>query len=119
MSFELTPRTIAVDATTAANLFNYLTELYGEFLPTGDGSTTIKTMGAFWDNVEQTRLRAADIIMGSIIGTKLTDGRVAFTCLWQSDLAAAFDAGQLQGNIQQLSNDELAALTPLQPSVDN
>jgi len=112
MSFEPTPRTIAVDAVTAANLFTYLTEQYGEFLPTGDFSSTVKTIGAFWDDTEQTRLRAADIVMGTIVGQRLTDGRVAFTCLWQSDVATAFDAGQLQGNIQQLSYDELKTLLP-------
>jgi hypothetical protein len=42
----------------------------------------------------------------------LTDGRVAFTCLWQSDVARAFDAGQLQGNIQQLNAEELQLLLP-------
>ena len=115
MSFESTPRTIAVDAVTAANLFTYLTQQYGEFLPTGNGSSIIRTIGAFWDDVTQTRLWAANPATGSIAGQRLTDGRVAFTCLWQSDVARAFDAGQLQGNIQQLSYDELK---PLLPQVD-
>ena len=112
MSFELTPRTIVVDAVTAANLFPLLTQQYGEYLPTGDGSSTVRTIGAFWDNTEQTRLRAADINMGTIVGLRLTDGRVAFTCLWQADLAAIFDQGQIPGNIQQLSYDQLQTLLP-------
>jgi hypothetical protein len=112
MSFELTPRTIAVDAGTAAYLFPLLTREYGEYLPTGDGTIAIKTIGAFWDNTEHTRWRAADIGRGTIVGSKLTDGRVAFTCLWQADLAANFDLGQIPGNIEQLSYDQLQALLP-------
>ena len=117
MSFESTPRIIAVDAVTAANLFTYLTQQNGEYLPTGDGTANVKTIGAFWDDTEHTRLWAADIVGGSIAGQRLVDGRVAFTCLWQSDVAAAFDAGQLQGNIQQLSIDEFTALTPQPPAI--
>ena len=112
MSFELTPRMIAVDAVTAANLFPVLTQQYGEFLLTGDGSTTVKTIGAFWDDTDRTRLRAADIGMGTIVGQKLSDGRLAFLCLWQADLAAAFDQGLIPGNLQMLSRDEFQALLP-------
>jgi hypothetical protein len=36
---------------------------------------------------------------------------VAFTCLWQSDLAAAFDAGDIEG-VAELSAEELAGLMP-------
>jgi len=112
MSFELTPRIIAVDAGTAASLFPVLTQQYGEELPTGDGSTTVKTIGAFWDDTEQTRLRAADINMGTIVGQRLTDGRLAFTCLWQFRVAYAFDQGQIPGNIQQLTYEQLQSLLP-------
>jgi hypothetical protein len=49
---------------------------------------------------------------GTITGQPLTDGRVAFTCLWQSDLAAAFDRGDIAG-VAELSAEELAGLTPV------
>jgi hypothetical protein len=44
-------------------------------------------------------------------GQPLSNGRVAFTCLWQSDLAAAFDRGDIEG-VAELSADELAGLMP-------
>ena len=117
MSFELIPRIIAVDGETVANFYTVYTDNYGEYLPTGDMTTSIKTIGAYWDDTAQTRLRAVNVANGDIVGIKLKDGRVAFTCLWQSNLAAAFDAGQLQGNIQQLSINELTALTPQPPAI--
>jgi hypothetical protein len=51
------------------------------------------------------------MLRGNIVGQPLTDGRVAYTCLWQSDLAAAFDAGGIEG-VEELSAEELAELTP-------
>ena len=48
---------------------------------------------------------------GSIAPTVLTDGRLAYRCLWQADLAAAFDAGQIAG-AEELTEQQLAELTP-------
>ena len=48
---------------------------------------------------------------GSIAPTVLTDGRLAYRCLWQADLAAAFDAGQITG-AEELTEQQLADLTP-------
>jgi hypothetical protein len=58
-----------------------------------------------------TALTATD---GTITGQPLTDGRVAYTCLWQADLAAAFDRGDIKG-VEELTGEQLADLTP-QPS---
>jgi hypothetical protein len=109
MSYELTLRTIAVAPASVATLFPALLAQYGEALP--DGPRSIKTVGGHWDDSAQTRIRAASLIDGTITGQVLTDGRVAFTCLWQADLAAAFDAGGIEG-VEQLTEEQLAELTP-------
>ena len=109
MSYELTARTIAVSPEAVATLFPQLLAQYGEPLP--DGSESVATIGGHWDDAAKTRVRAASLHKGTITGQPLTDGRVAFTCLWQSDLAAAFDAGQI-ASVEQLTEEELFALTP-------
>jgi hypothetical protein len=109
MGFEPTSRTIAVAPAAVATLFPALLAQYGEALP--DGPRSIVTIGGHWDDSAQTRIRAASLTDGTITGQVLTDGRVAFTCLWQSDLAVAFDAGGIEG-VEQLTDEQLAALTP-------
>lgn len=109
MSYELTARTIAVAPEAVATLFPALLAQYGEALP--DGSESVLTIGGHWDDTAQTRLRAASLHKGTITGQPLTDGRVAFTCLWQSDLASAFDAGQIVG-VEELTQLQLVQLTP-------
>jgi hypothetical protein len=110
MSYETTDRTIAVAPNAVATLFPALLAQYGEALP--DGPRSINTIGGHWDDSDKTRIRAASLNDGTITGQVLKDGRVAFTCLWQADLAAAFDAGGIEG-AQELSAEELAALTPI------
>jgi hypothetical protein len=107
--FETTERTIAVAPAAVATLFPALLAQYGEPLP--DGAESVLTIGGHWDDAAQTRLRAASLHKGPITGPPLSDGRVAFTCLWQADLAAAFDAGGIEG-VEQLSAEQLAELTP-------
>ena len=109
MSYEPTGRTIAVSPEAVATLFPQLLAQYGEPLP--DGSESVLTIGGHWDDAAQTRLRAASLHKGTITGQPLSDGRVAFTCLWQADLAAAFDAGQITG-AEELTEQQLADLTP-------
>jgi hypothetical protein len=109
MSYEPTSRTIAVAPEAVETLFPQLLAQYGEPLP--DGAESVLTIGGHWDDAAQTRLRAASLHKGTITGQPLTDGRVAFTCLWQADLAAAFDAGGIEG-VEQLTEDQLAELTP-------
>ena len=109
MSYELTNRTIAVDPEAVATLFPALLAQFGEALP--DGAESITTIGGHWDDTAQTRIRAASLHKGTIIGQPLSDGRVAFTCLWQADLAAAFDAGEIEG-VEELTSEQLANLTP-------
>jgi hypothetical protein len=107
MSYELTSRTIAVAPEAVATLFPALLAQYGEPLP--DGSESVLTIGGHWDDAAQTRLRAASLHKGTITGQPLSDGRVAFTCLWQADLAAAFDAGEIEG-VEELTSEQLADL---------
>jgi hypothetical protein len=110
MSYELISRTIALDPEAVATLFPALLAQYGEPLP--DGAESIVTIGGHWDDSDKTRIRAASLHKGTITGQPLTDGRVAFTCLWQSDLAAAFDRGEIEG-VAELSAEGLAGLTPV------
>ena len=110
MSYELTSRTIALNPEAVATLFPALLAQYGEPLP--DGAESITTIGGHWDDSDKTRIRAASLHKGTITGQPLTDGRVAFTCLWQADLAAAFDAGDIEG-VAELRAEELAGLMPV------
>lgn len=114
VSYETTSRTIALNPEAVATLFPALLAQYGEALP--DGAESILTIGGHWDDSAQTRIRAASLHKGTITGQPLTDGRVAFTCLWQSDLAAAFDRGDIEG-VAELTAEELTTLSP-QPSTD-
>jgi hypothetical protein len=109
MNHEQTQRTIAVAPEAVATLFPQLLAQYGEALQ--DGAESILTIGGHWDDSDKTRIRAASLHKGTITGQPLTDGRVAFTCLWQSDLAAAFDRGDIAG-VAELSAEELAGLMP-------
>ena len=109
MNHEQTQRTIAVSPDSVATLFPQLLAQYGEELSYGSGST--RTIGAFWNDAEKTSVYAASMERGNIVGKPLTDGRVAFTCLWQSDLATAFDRGEIEGGAE-LSAEELAGLVP-------
>lgn len=107
MSFETTERIVAVQPDDVETLFSALLAQFGEELP--DGSRMIPTIGAHWDDSAHTRIRAASLTKPTITGQPLTDGRVCFRCLWQSDLAAAYDAGEVPG-VEQLSDEQLAAL---------
>ena len=109
MNYELTARTIAVSPEAVATLFPQLLAQYGEALP--DGAESVVTIGGHWDDGAKNRIRAASLHKGTITGQPLTDGRVAFTCLWQADLAAAFDAGEIAG-AEELTQLQLAQLTP-------
>ena len=109
MNHEQNQRTIAVSPDSVATLFPQLLAQYGEELSYGSGRT--RTIGAFWNDAEKTSVYAASMERGNIVGQPLTDGRVAFTCLWQADLAAAFDRGDIAG-VAELSAEELAGLTP-------
>jgi hypothetical protein len=109
MAFESTDRIIAVSPEAVATLFPQLLAQYGEELP--DAGRQVLTIGGHYDDAAKTRIRAASLTDGTITGQPLTDGRVAFRCLWQADLAAAFDAGQIEG-AKELSEAMLLALTP-------
>jgi hypothetical protein len=109
MSFELTERIIAVAPQNVETLFPQLLEQYGENLP--DGNLNIRTIGGHWDDAAKTRIRAASLTDGTITGQLLTNGKLAFRCLWQSDLAKDFDDGKITG-VEELTPEQLAALTP-------
>jgi len=108
MSFESTERIMAAPANAVSVMFQGLLDQYGETLP--DGNRSIRTIGGHWDNAEKTRIRAASLTDGTITGQPLTDGRVAFCCLWQSNLAKDFDDGKING-VEELTEAQLAALT--------
>jgi hypothetical protein len=113
-NFEPTERIIAVPAEAVGTMFPQLLAQYGQELP--DAGRNVLTIGGHWDDADKTRIRAASLTDGTITGTPLTDGRVAFRCLWQADLAAAFDAGEIAG-VEELDAAELSTLTP-QPSTE-
>jgi hypothetical protein len=108
-NFETTERIIAVPADAVSTMFPTLLAQYGQELP--DAGRSILTIGGHWDDADKTRIRAASLADGTITGMPLTDGRVAYRCLWQADLAAAFDAGQIAA-AEQLTEQQLAGLTP-------
>ena len=109
MNFEPLERIVAIAPQEIETLFPQLLAEYGEELP--DGNRTILTIGGHYDDADRTRIRAASLTDGTITGLPLTDGRLAFRCLWQADLAAAFDAGEITG-VEQLTEEQLASLTP-------
>lgn len=108
-NFEQTERIVAVSPQDMEALFIDLLNTYGQDVQ--DGPRRIRTIGAHWSDTERTIIRAASLADGTITGQPLTDGRVAFRCLWQAELAAAFDAGEIAG-VEELDQAELAALTP-------
>jgi hypothetical protein len=112
-NFETTERIIAVPASAVSTMFPTLLAQYGQELP--DAGRSILTIGGHWDDAAKTRIRAASLTDGTITGQPLTDGRLAFRCLWQANLAAAFDAGEITG-AEQLTEQQLSSLTP-QPEV--
>ncbi|NBW15260.1 MAG: hypothetical protein EBR82_45430 [Caulobacteraceae bacterium] len=111
-NFEQIERIIAVPASAVSTMFPDLLAQYGEELSYGSGTT--RTIGAFWNDAAKTSIYAASIERGNIAPQPLTDGRLAFRCLWQADLAAAFDAGEIDG-VEQLTEAQLSTLIP-QPS---
>jgi hypothetical protein len=108
-NFEPTERIIAVPAEAVATMFPALLAQYGQELP--DAGRNVLTIGGHYDDAAKSRIRAASLTDGTITGMPLTDGRVAFRCLWQADLAAAFDAGEIDG-VEELTEQQLADLTP-------
>ena len=92
MSFELTERIFAVSPSDLGALHDELLQKYGEFLPSHKG--TVLTVAAHWDDTSNTKIRGGSLIGGTISPIPLTDGRVAFRCLWQSDLIDAFENGE-------------------------
>jgi hypothetical protein len=109
MAFEQTERIIAVAADAVGTLFPDLLNSYGEYL--NDGPRRIKTIGAFYGDAARTVMGAASLADGTIAPQVLTDSRLAFRCLWQADLAAAFDEGAITG-VEELTEEQLAALLP-------
>ena len=114
MSYETTSRIIALTPETVSTLFPVLLAQYGEELP--DASESIVTIGGHWDDSDKTRIRAASLHKGTITGQPLSDGRVAYTCLWQSDLAKAFDRGEIEG-VEELTEEQLEDLKGVETEI--
>lgn len=109
MSFENTERIAAIAPELVGTIFPQLLAQFGELMP--DGDREILTIGAHWDDTARTIKRAASLTDGTITGIPLTDGRVAFRCLWQSDLVTAWEAGQLP-DVEELTEEQFQALQP-------
>ncbi len=109
MHFETTERIIAVAPEIVETLFPQLLAQYGKFLP--DAGRQVLTIGGHWDDVAKTRIRAASLYDGTIAGQILTNGKLAFRCLWQSELAKDFDDGKISG-VEELTQEQLTALIP-------
>lgn len=107
MSFEAIERIIAVNPDNVQEIFTSLLQQYGEDLP--DGNKTIRTIGAHWDDFPNTKKRAASLTDGTITAQPLIDGRLAFRCLWQSDLVIAYENGQIP-EVEELTEEEYQAL---------
>jgi hypothetical protein len=108
MSFEIKERIVAISPTVIQSMYPYLLEKYGEVLP--DGKKNIVTIGAHWDDAEKTKMRAASLVDGTIVGLNLNDGRVAFKCLWQSNLIEAFNNGEIS-EVEEITEKQLNDLT--------
>ena len=107
MSFQTSERIFALAAEAVPAVF---TQLHGQFAePLPDGPSEVLTIGAHWDDEAHTRMRAASLDAGTIRPMPLSDGRVAYRCLWQEDLAAHFDAQGLAG-VEELTEEQLEAL---------
>jgi hypothetical protein len=109
MSYETTDRIITVVPEAVQTLFSQLLAQYGEALP--DAGRQIVTIGGHWDDADKTRIRAASLTNGTITGQLLTNGKLAFRCLWQADLAKDFDDGKVAG-VEEITQEQLTALTP-------
>ena len=109
MSFETHTRNAAIAPADIDTVFTALSAQYGAYLP--DGDQVVRTIGAHWDDTAHTRKRAASLTAGTITGQPLTDGRVAFRCLWQTDLVAAFLNGDVP-EVEELTDEELQNLLP-------
>jgi hypothetical protein len=109
MSFELTERNLAILPQDLEAAFPSLVAMFGEELP--DGSETVRTIGAHWDDGAKTRIRAASLEKGTITGIPLKDGRLLFRCLWQVDLVAAYEAGAIP-QAEELTDEQVQALLP-------
>jgi hypothetical protein len=108
-NFEPTERVIAVSPQDVETLFVDLLNVYG--VEVQDGPRRIKTLGAHWDDAEKTRIRAASLADGTITPQPLTDGRVAFRCLWPAALVEAYEDGAIDG-VEELTEEQLAELLP-------
>ena len=109
--FENDERIISVAAENVATLFPLLLAQFGEDLP--DNGKMIRTIGGHWDDTAKTRKRAAKFPT-TITGIMLKDLRIAFIALWQSDLAAAYDAGQIP-EAEQLTPKQFQSLILTSP----
>ena len=113
INFETTERIAAVPPSLMQVMYPQLLEQYGEYLT--DNKRQILTICGNCDDDAKTRIRAASLDNGTIKPIPLKDGRVAFRFLWQKDLAAAFDAGQIDG-VEQLTTNQYLALLPDAPT---
>lgn len=108
MKFETTERIFAIHPSKLDAFLLDAISKFGENLP--DGRQVLRTIAGHWDNSTKTRIRAASLQSGSISGTLLSDGRIAFICLWQSDLIRDFEDGNIP-DIDELTIDQFTQLS--------
>ena len=106
MSFSTTPRIFVLEPDDVSAVLFDLQSKYAEDL--NDGKSVVKTIGAHWDNVEQTKLRAAQYPT-TCPPMMLTNGKVAFRCLWQQDAIEAFEDGQYP-QVEEITQQEFEQL---------
>lgn len=101
--FEQTEKIFALAASDVISIVVGLRNQYGVDV---DG---IKTIAAYWDDENKTRLRYGSLTNGTVSGTPLSDGRVAFSALWPSALIEDFNNGLIT-DVEELSELDLEAL---------
>jgi hypothetical protein len=106
MSFSTTPRIFMLQPDDIPNVLADLQSKYGEDLP--DGKSVVRTIGAHWDDMGQTKLRAAQYPV-TCPPMMLTNGKVAFRCLWQQDAIEAFENGEYP-QAQEITQQEFEDL---------
>lgn len=107
MRFDEKERIFAIHPSHLDEIASNAVAEFGEII--SDDKQTIRTIAAHWDEFTKTRIRAASIQSGTICGTLLSDGRIAFMCLWQVDLIAAFEANKFP-EVEELNMEQFLEL---------
>lgn len=86
--FELNKRIFAIEANAVNELLQTLLAKYG--VKVLDGERIINTLGVFQNTLDRADGYYATDFMRTITPSALTDGRLAFSCYWNAQLAQDF-----------------------------